>query len=157
MTDEQRTGEELRAQVTGTREEPGRTSESSADKADLAGRGRKQLEIAKEQVGVVKDQVQDKVVSGAELARDKVVHAVDVVKDHTPDQVLEQGSQVAAQARETVEQFGHRAVDSTPPQVREQVAAVVDSAKVNRKPLLVAAVTAVLTAVLLRRVFGRRR
>ncbi|MET9615801.1 DUF3618 domain-containing protein [Kitasatospora indigofera] len=157
MTDEQRTGEELRAQAAGTREELGRTLESLADKANLAGRGREQLETAKDRVVVVKDQMQDKVVSGAEQARDKVVHAVEVVKDHTPGQVLEQGGQLAAQAREAVEQLGHRAVDSTPPQVRDQVAVVVDSAKANRRPLLVAAAAAVLTAVLLRRVFGRRR
>ncbi|WP_329500604.1 hypothetical protein [Kitasatospora herbaricolor] len=161
MTDKQgtngATGDELRAEAAGTREEPGRALEASADKADLRERGRQQIEAVKEQAVVVKDQAQEKIANGAEPARDKVAHAVDVIKDHTPDQVLEQGGQLAAQVRETVEQLGHRAADSMSPQVGEQVGRAADSVKANRRPLLVAAVTAVLTIVVVRRLFGRRR
>ncbi|MFE3110157.1 hypothetical protein ACFXKJ_18215 [Kitasatospora indigofera] len=161
MTDKQgmngATGDGRRAQAADAREELGRTLEALADKADLRERGRQQIEAAKEQAVVVKDQAQEKIANGAGLARDKVAQAVDVIKDHTPDQVLEQGGQLAAQARETAEALGHRAVDSLSPQVGEQVGRAADSVRANRKPLLVAAVTALLTLVVVRRVFGRRR
>ncbi|MFC9331740.1 DUF3618 domain-containing protein [Kitasatospora sp. NPDC057015] len=161
MTDKQgmngTNGGGLRARAAGTREELGRTLEALADKADLRERGRQQIEAAKELAVVVKDQAQETIANGAGLAHDKVAHAVDVVKDHTPDQVLEQGGQLAAQARETAEAFGHRAVDSLSPQVGEQVEWAAASVRANRKVLVVAAVTAVLTLVVVRRVFGRRR
>ncbi|MFJ6501437.1 DUF3618 domain-containing protein [Streptomyces virginiae] len=72
---------ELRDQVERTRDELGRTVEALAAKADIKAQ-------AKEKAALVTEQI-----------REKTGHAARLVKDKTPDPLLEKAGQAAAAAR----------------------------------------------------------
>ncbi|MEJ8646150.1 DUF3618 domain-containing protein [Streptomyces sp. MS1.HAVA.3] len=98
MTDESRTNfgtptpEELREQVEHTRDELGQTIEALAAKTDIKAQ-------AKEKTAAVKEQAAEKTALVADQIRVQTQHAAQLVKDTTPDPVLDRAGQVATVAR----------------------------------------------------------
>lgn len=98
MTNEPRTDigtptpDELREQVERTRDELGQTIEALADKADIKAQAREKTAAMKQQAaekaGVVADQI-----------RTKTRHAAQLVKDTTPEPVLDTAGRAASVAR----------------------------------------------------------
>ncbi|MFB6564484.1 DUF3618 domain-containing protein [Streptomyces sp. NPDC056400] len=119
MTNEPRTAigtptpDELREQVERTRDGLGQTIEALADKADVKARAREKTAAMTEQAaataGVVADQI-----------RTKTLHAAQLVKDTTPEPVLDRAGRAAIVVR------------------------------ANRKPLLVAGGAALIVLLLVR-------
>ncbi|MFF4426505.1 DUF3618 domain-containing protein [Streptomyces sp. NPDC001549] len=125
MTDRPRTNigtptpDELREQVEHTRDELGQTIEALAYKADIKAQ-------AKEKTAAVREQAAEKTAVVADQIRVRARHAVQLVKDTTPDPVLDKACRAARVAR------------------------------ANRKPLLVAGASLALLLLLVRRSRGRR-
>ncbi|MFB6558896.1 DUF3618 domain-containing protein [Streptomyces sp. NPDC056400] len=125
MTDQPRTNfgtptpDELREQVEHTRDELGQTVEALAYKADVKAQ-------AKEKTAAVKEQAAEKTAAVADQIRVRTRHAAQLVKDTTPDPVLDRAGQAARVAR------------------------------ANRKPLLVAGASLAVLLLLLRRSRARR-
>ncbi|KOU23344.1 hypothetical protein ADK52_17795 [Streptomyces sp. WM6372] len=98
MTNEPRTNigtptpDELREQVERTRDELGQTVEVLAGKADTKAQ-------AMEKMAAVKEQAAEKTAAVADRIRGKTQHAAQMVKDTTPDPVLDKAGQVAGVAR----------------------------------------------------------
>uniref|UniRef100_A0AAU2JYK4 DUF3618 domain-containing protein n=1 Tax=Streptomyces sp. NBC_00049 TaxID=2903617 RepID=A0AAU2JYK4_9ACTN len=86
------TPDELREQVERTRDELGQTIEALAGKADIKAQ-------AKEKTAAVKEQAAEKTAAIADQIRGKTQHAAQLVKDTTPDPVLDKADQVASVAR----------------------------------------------------------
>ncbi|MER5312603.1 DUF3618 domain-containing protein [Streptomyces sp. NPDC002773] len=126
------TPEELREQVEHARDELGQTVEALAAKADVKAQ-------AKEKATLVGDQL-----------REKAAHAAQLVKNKTPDPVLDKAAHAAAQVRETATRAGQLAAEKTPDPVREKAESAATMAKANRTPLVAAAV-AFVVFLLLRR------
>ncbi|MFB7256242.1 DUF3618 domain-containing protein [Streptomyces nojiriensis] len=120
MTNEPRTAigtptpDELREQVERTRDGLGQTIEALADKADITAQAREKAAAVKERAaataGVVADRIRTKTLDTAQL-----------VKDTTPEPVLDKAGRAASVAR------------------------------ANRKPLLVAGGAALIVLLLVRR------
>lgn len=137
------TPEALREQVERTRDELGTTVEALAAKADVKAHAKVKAAEIKEQAVVVTDGI-----------RESTAHAARLVKDKTPDPVLDKASQAAAQVHDTATRVGRLAVERTPEPVREKAGAAAILARGKRAPLIGAA-TALVAVLLLRR--SRRR
>ncbi|WP_405785818.1 DUF3618 domain-containing protein [Streptomyces sp. NBC_01367] len=83
---------ELRDQVERTRDELGQTVEALAAKADIKAQ-------AKEKTAAVKGQAAEKAALVSDQIREKTGHAARLVKDMTPDPLLEKAGQAATAAR----------------------------------------------------------
>ncbi|MFK0238825.1 DUF3618 domain-containing protein [Streptomyces vinaceus] len=83
---------ELREQVERTRDELGRTVEALAAKADIKAQ-------AKEKAATVKDQAAEKAALVSDQIREKAGDAAHLMKDKTPDPLLEKADQAATAAR----------------------------------------------------------
>ncbi|MFD3471111.1 DUF3618 domain-containing protein [Streptomyces sp. NPDC058682] len=83
---------ELRGQVERTRDELGQTVEALTGKADSKAR-------AKQKTTDVKGQAAQKVTLASDQIREKAGHAAQLVKDRTPDPLLEKAGQAATAAR----------------------------------------------------------
>ncbi|WKD36678.1 DUF3618 domain-containing protein [Streptomyces xanthophaeus] len=124
MTDEPRTNigtptpDELREQVERTRDELGQTIEALAYKADIKAQ-------AKEKTAAVKEQAAEKTAVVADRIRVRTRHTAQLVRDTTPDPVLDKAARAARTAR------------------------------AHRKPLLVAGASLVVLLLLVRRSRGR--
>ncbi|MFG2489223.1 MULTISPECIES: DUF3618 domain-containing protein [Streptomyces] len=98
MTNEPRTDigtptpDELREQVERTRDELGRTIEAPADKADVKAQVRDKTAVLKEQAAETAGAVADRILS-------KTWHAAQLVKDTTPEPVLNKAGRAANVAR----------------------------------------------------------
>ncbi|MGW7348268.1 hypothetical protein [Streptomyces sp. NPDC054854] len=88
--------------------------------------------------------------------RDRAGQAAQLVKDRTPDPVLEKTAQAAAQVLDSATRAGQYAAGKTPQPLLEQAGQAATVARVNRTPLLVAG-TVIIALVLVRRNRGRRR
>ncbi|MFF4342499.1 DUF3618 domain-containing protein [Kitasatospora sp. NPDC001540] len=141
--DESAQTDRLREQVERTREELGRTVEALAAKADVK-------EQVKEKAAEWKEQAAGTAAHLTDQLREKAGRAAELVKDRTPDPVLDKAGQAAAQVRDTAAQAGHLAAEKTPDQVREKAATVAAAARANRTPLLAGAAVLVVTLFLLR-------
>ncbi|MYV78456.1 DUF3618 domain-containing protein [Streptomyces sp. SID1046] len=129
---------ELRDQVERTRDELGRTVEALAAKADIKAQ-------AKEKAALVTEQI-----------REKTGHAARLVKDKTPDPLLEKAAQAAEQMEETAVKAARYATDQTPDPLLEKAGQAAAAARANRTPLLVVG-AAVVVFLLVRRGRGHRR
>ncbi|GGS35446.1 hypothetical protein Snoj_17450 [Streptomyces nojiriensis] len=120
MTNEPRTAigtptpDELREQVERTRDGLGQTIEALADKADITAQAREKAAAVKEQAAATAGVVADRI-------RTKTLHVAQLVKDTTPEPVLDKAGRAASVAR------------------------------ANRKPLLVAGGAALIVLLLVRR------
>ncbi|MFD9359406.1 DUF3618 domain-containing protein [Streptomyces sp. NPDC060031] len=98
MTNEPRTDvgtptpDELREQVERTRDELGQTVEALAGKADVRAQ-------AKEKAAAVRERAAEKTAQVADQIRGRTQHAAQLVKDTTPEPVLDKAGQVARMAR----------------------------------------------------------
>ncbi|MFB7467804.1 DUF3618 domain-containing protein [Streptomyces sp. NPDC056224] len=98
MSDESRTHigtptpEELRELVERSRDELGQTVEALAGKVDIRAQ-------AKEKAAAVREQAAEKTALVAGRIRGKTRHAAQLVKDTTPEPVLDKAGQVARAAR----------------------------------------------------------
>ncbi|MFE9634006.1 DUF3618 domain-containing protein [Streptomyces sp. NPDC006463] len=86
------TPDELREQVERTRDELGQTVEALAGKADVRAQ-------AKEKAAAVREQAAEKTALVADQIRGKTHHAAQLVKDTTPEPVLDKAGQAARVAR----------------------------------------------------------
>ncbi|MFF7081142.1 DUF3618 domain-containing protein [Streptomyces lavendulae] len=86
------TPDELHEQVEPTRDELGQTIEALAGKADVKAQ-------AKEKTVAVKEQAAEKTAVVADQIRAKARHVAQLVKDTTPEPVLDNAGQVATVAR----------------------------------------------------------
>ncbi|PWK64453.1 hypothetical protein BCL76_11597 [Streptomyces sp. CG 926] len=92
----------------------------------------------------------------ADQIREKAGRAAHLVRDRTPDPVLEKTAQAAAQVYDSATRAGRYAADKSPDPLLEKAGRVATVARVNRTPLLVAGAV-IITLVLVRRSRGRRR
>ncbi|MCX5015277.1 DUF3618 domain-containing protein [Streptomyces sp. NBC_00555] len=98
MTNEPRTNigsptpDELREQIERTRDELGQTVEALAGKADVTAQ-------AKEKTSAVRERAAEKTALVADQIRVKTQHAAQLVKDTTPEPVLDNLGQVARAGR----------------------------------------------------------
>ncbi|MFB6805301.1 DUF3618 domain-containing protein [Streptomyces sp. NPDC056387] len=83
---------ELREQVEFTRDELGQTVEALVDKTDIKAQ-------AKEKAAAAKEQAAEKTAAVVDQISGTAHHAAQLVKDTTPDPVLEKAGQVAGVAR----------------------------------------------------------
>ncbi|MFJ3725763.1 DUF3618 domain-containing protein [Streptomyces sp. NPDC090045] len=120
MTNEPRTDigtptpDGLREQVERTRDELGQSIEALADKADVKAQAREKTAVMKQQAAETAGAVADRI-------RTKTRHAAQLVKDTTPEPVLDKAGRAASMAR------------------------------ANRKPLLVAGGAVLVVLLLVRR------
>ncbi|WP_369776692.1 DUF3618 domain-containing protein [Streptomyces sp. R33] len=125
MTNEPRTDsgtptpDELREQIERTRDELGQTVEALAGKADVRAQ-------VKEKAAGVREQAAEKTALVADQICGKTQHAAQLVKDTTPEPLLDKAGHVARTAR------------------------------ANRTPLLVAGAALVVVFLMVRRSRGRR-
>ncbi|MFF4449784.1 DUF3618 domain-containing protein [Streptomyces sp. NPDC001502] len=141
---------ELRDQVERTRDELGQTVEEAlAAKADIKA-------PAKEKTAAVKSRAAGKAALVSDQIREKAGHAAQLVKDKTPDPLLEKTAQAAARVRESAAKAGQYATDKTPDPLLEKAGQTATAARANRTPLLVVG-AAVAVLLLVRRSRGRRR
>ncbi|MFJ1594801.1 hypothetical protein ACIOD0_31830 [Kitasatospora albolonga] len=144
------TPEELREQVERTRDGLGRTAGAPPTAgADI----RTQV---KERAAAVREQASEKAASASDLMRGTTEQAARLVKDRTPDAVLEKTAEAAAQVREGAVRAGRYAADRTPDPLLDRAGRAASAARANRVPLLAGgALFAVL--LLARRGRGRKR
>ncbi|MER5863336.1 DUF3618 domain-containing protein [Kitasatospora sp. NPDC002040] len=138
--------EHLREQVEHTRDDLGQALEPLADKADVKAGLHEQTTALKEQAAEKTAQLNHRLHDGAE-------QAVQLLKDKTPDPVLDLAASAAEHLHEAAARAGYLAVDQAPDSVRETAGRLAAQARARRTPLLAAA--AVLALVLLVR-RGRR-
>ncbi|MFJ7417350.1 hypothetical protein ACIQXD_01905 [Streptomyces uncialis] len=128
--------EEMREQIEQTREEGGLTVEAVAAKADVRSRLREQA------------------AGKAAQVRGAAEQAKQLLKEKTPDPVVDRATRTAAQVRNAASRAGERAASGTPGTLPERTGRVAAQAWNHRTPLFgVGAAVVVLLAV--RR--GRRR
>ncbi|MDF6017256.1 DUF3618 domain-containing protein [Streptomyces sp. JH34] len=140
--------EELREQAERTRDRLGRTVEGLATEADVKAQ-------VKEKSAAARNQASEKAAQVADQIRGKAEQAAELMKDRTPDPVLEKTARAAAQVRETASKAGQYAAEKAPDPLREKAGRTASAARANRKPLLAGG--ALLAVVLLvRRARGRR-
>ncbi|MDX2389114.1 MULTISPECIES: DUF3618 domain-containing protein [unclassified Streptomyces] len=142
------TPEELREQITHTRDELGRTVEALAAKADVRAQ-------AKQKTAAVKQEASEKAALVTEQIREKAEHAADLVRDKTPDPILEKASRAAAQVRETTARAGQLASEKTPDPILERAGHAATAVRANLTPLLAAGAVLVVF-LLIRRGRGRK-
>ncbi|MGW6534486.1 DUF3618 domain-containing protein [Streptomyces sp. NPDC055051] len=140
------TPEQLREQVEHTREQLGRTVEALAGKADIKGQ-------TKAKAAEVKEQAVEQAALLTGRLRDTSSQAAELIKDKTPDPVVDQVTHAAAQARDGAAHVGRMVAENTPDPVRRKAASAGAAARAGRGPLLAVAALAVL--LVLRR--NRRR
>ncbi|MGW7333590.1 DUF3618 domain-containing protein [Streptomyces sp. NPDC054840] len=87
-----RSPDELRERVERTREELGQTIEAPAGKADIAAQ-------AKEKTAAVSEHAAEKTAAVVGRIRGSTWHAVQLLKDTTPDPILDRADQAARLAR----------------------------------------------------------
>ncbi|MET9855579.1 hypothetical protein ABZY57_21855 [Streptomyces sp. NPDC006450] len=104
----------------------------------------------------MKQQTAEKASLIADQIREKAGQAAQLVRENTPDPVLDKTSHAAAQVRNSAARAGQYAADKTPDSVLEKAGQAATAARGNRTPLLVAGAV-VLALVLVRRSRGRRR
>ncbi|MFF3214218.1 hypothetical protein ACFYYB_26540 [Streptomyces sp. NPDC002886] len=104
----------------------------------------------------MKQQTAEKASLIADQIREKAGQAAQLVRDNTPDPVLEKTSQAAAQVWDSATRAGQYAADKAPHSLLEKAETAATVARVNRTPLLVAG-TVVLALVLVRRRRARRQ
>lgn len=91
----------------------------------------------------------------ADQLRGKAEQATRLVKDKTPDPLLERTAQAAAQVRDTASKAGQYAAGKAPEPVREKAGQAASFARTNRGPLIVSG-TLLAAFLLVRRARGRR-
>ncbi|MGW3324820.1 DUF3618 domain-containing protein [Streptomyces virginiae] len=140
---------ELRAPIERTRDELGRTVEALAAKADIKAQ-------VKEKTAAVQGQAAEKAALVSERIREKAGHAVRLVKDMTPDPVLEKTAQAAAQIQESATKVGRYATDKTPDPLLEKAGRAATMTRADRTPILLVGAS-VAVFLLVRRSRGARR
>ncbi|MFD0070862.1 DUF3618 domain-containing protein [Streptomyces sp. NPDC127166] len=149
------TPEALREQVKRTRDELGVTVEALAAKTDVKAQAKGKAAEFEERAVELKEQAAGEAVVVTDRIREKTAHAVQSLKDKTPDPVLDKASHAAVQLHDTATRVGRLAAERTPGPVREKAGSVATMAQAKRAPLL-AAGTAFVVLLLLRRSLRRR-
>ncbi|MFJ9523169.1 DUF3618 domain-containing protein [Kitasatospora sp. NPDC101801] len=142
------TFERLREQIEDTREELGHTIEALSGKAD----GKMRLH---DQATAVKDQAAAK---GAELTdriHDAAEHGVQLLKDHTPDPLLDRAARAAQRLREKTARAA-RSAYRTPDVAWQESGPMADPARARRLPLLAGGAAVVVLLIAVRRVRRQR-
>ena len=137
------TPEQLREQAEHTRQELGRTMPVLAAKADVKAH-------AKEQAAEIKAHAAERAALVTGQLWEKATRTAQLVKDKTPDPVLDRASHAAAQVRTTAARAGRLAAEKTPDPIREKADHTAILAGANRTPILVAA-AGLIAFLLLRR------
>lgn len=140
---------ELREKVERTRDELGQTVEALAAKADVKAR-------TKEKTAAMKQQTAEKASLIVDQIREKAGQAAQMVKDKTPDPVLDKTAQAAAQVWGSASRAGQYAADKTPDPLLEKAGQAATVARVNRTPLLIGGAV-IIVFVLVRRSRARRQ
>ncbi|MFJ4862243.1 hypothetical protein [Streptomyces sp. NPDC088748] len=104
----------------------------------------------------MKQETAEKASLIADQIREKAGQAAQLVRDKTPDPVLDKTAHAAAQVWDSATRAGKYAADKTPEPLLEQAGRAATVARVNRTPLLVAGAV-IIALVLVRRSRGRRR
>ncbi|WP_328738686.1 hypothetical protein OHA91_04950 [Streptomyces erythrochromogenes] len=92
----------------------------------------------------------------ADQVRETAEQAARLVRDDTPDSVLDKTAQAATQVWDGATRAGQYAADMTPDPLLERADQAARATRGNRTPLLVAG-AAIITLVLVRRSRARRR
>lgn len=149
MSDESRTQvgtptpEELREQVERTREELGQTVEALAHKADIKAQ-------AHEKTAAVRKRAAAETAVVADQVRANAQHAVQLVKDRTPDRFLDQAAQASGLVVHATARAGQLVTENTPHAVLDRAGQAATAARANRKPLIVAGAALVVATLLVR-------
>ncbi len=104
----------------------------------------------------MKQETAEKASLIADQIREKAGQAAQLVRDKTPDPVLDKTAHAAAQVWDSATRAGKYAADKTPDPLLEQAGRAATVARVNRTPLLVAGAV-IIALVVVRRSRGRRR
>ncbi len=104
----------------------------------------------------MKQQTAEKTFLIADQIREKAEQAARLVRDNTPDSVLDKTVQAAAQVWGGATRAGQYAADMTPDPLREKAGQAATAVRGNRTPLLVAGAV-IIALVLVRRSRARRR
>ncbi|MFJ8043264.1 DUF3618 domain-containing protein [Kitasatospora sp. NPDC096147] len=140
------TPERLREQIEHTRDELGHTIEALAGKADVKARLHEQAATVKERATAKTAQITDRIQEAAG-------HGVQLLKDRTPDPVLDRTARAALRLRDRTVRAA-RGADPTPDVAWEDGGPVADPARARRLPMLAGAVAVVVLLAVLR---GRRQ
>ncbi|MEU6981179.1 MULTISPECIES: hypothetical protein [unclassified Streptomyces] len=133
-----------REQVRRTRDEHGRTVAVPAGKADVTAQARERAHALKEQAAGAATLVADRL-------RTTVAQAAEVVKDKTPDPLVDRAAHAAARVRHGKVPAGYLTAVKIPDQVRARVASAGTTARSHRAPVLAAAAATIAVLLFLRR------
>ncbi|GLX34243.1 hypothetical protein Sros01_03160 [Streptomyces roseochromogenus] len=129
--------------------EPEQTVEALAAKAAIKAR-------PKEKTADMKQHSAEKASLIADQIREKAEQAARLVRDNTPDSVLDNAAQAVTQVWDGATRAGQYAADKTPDPLLEKAGQAATAARGNRTPLLVAGAV-IIALVLVRRSRARRR
>lgn len=104
----------------------------------------------------MKQQPAEKASLVADQIREKAEQAARLVRDNTPDSVLDKTAQAATQVWDGATRAGQYAADLTPDPLLERADQAARATRGNRTPLLVASAV-IIALVLVRRNRARRR
>ncbi|MFH9725996.1 hypothetical protein ACH4M4_23985 [Streptomyces sp. NPDC017254] len=134
------TPREAREETQPAGEELGETAEAPVTKADMRIR-------ARGQAAAVKEQAIGKATHVTGQIRDRAGQAKQLLKEKTPDPVLDKATHTATQVHDAASRAGQFAAERAPEPVRERTGRLVATARANRTPLILAAALVVLLLV----------
>ncbi|WP_438305931.1 DUF3618 domain-containing protein [Streptomyces sp. HUAS TT11] len=141
--------EELREQVEQSREEPGRTVEALAAKADVKARAQEKATVVKEQVTARAGDLKEQAAVTAGELKDKAAQAARHLEDKLPVPVKDRTARAIDQSRAVATQLWQ---DKAPEPMQQKTAQGARMARDNRSLLLAAAGVALMAWLA-----GRRR
>ncbi|MFD3550436.1 DUF3618 domain-containing protein [Streptomyces sp. NPDC058655] len=148
--------EELRRRMEHTRDRVGQSVEALADKADVTEQAQEKAAGARDRAVTAKEQAAQKAALVTDQIRDTAQEAARLVKDSTPDPVLDRAAQASELAARATARAGRIAADHTPEPVLDAGGRVLGAARSNRAPLLVGVGAALAVFLLVRRGRGGR-
>ncbi|MFJ8043731.1 DUF3618 domain-containing protein [Kitasatospora sp. NPDC096147] len=140
--------ERLREQIEDTRDELGHTIEALAGKADVKARLHEQAATVKERAAAKGARLTDRIQEAAG-------QGVHLLKDRTPDPVLDRAARAARRLRDMTARAA-RGADRTPDLAWEQDRPATDPARARRLPLLAGGAAVVVLLLAVRRIRRQR-